>query len=183
MITHSGVWVDADTGVPPLLDIAVQLGRITRWVGSTKNYYSVLHHSFVCYRIGQTLSDDPKAHLACLLHDAHECMTGDVPAPVKPTVLIEVQGKIDSRIAASLGMPGLFIGHAKIVKTADVRALNIEASELLQPMARLFFDLPVASDREILRAVISEYPSHYDYLEESGQAIKDFIQLVGKLNV
>lgn len=180
MITHSGVWVDADTGVPTPEDIAIQLGRTTRWAGTTSRYYSVLHHSMVCLRIAATLSSDATTLLACLLHDAHEAMTGDIPSPIKPEAIKAIQAKIDARIGLSLNLPALLSGEAEhrgLVDAVDERALLAEASLLLAGPAWKYFDTPYPTDLLVVSQVIGEYPKYEDYLEIDGRMIRDFLAL------
>lgn len=63
-------------------DIAVSLSRTARFRGHTARFYSVAEHSVHVMRVVRGLTDDPVAHLAALLHDAHEAYLGDMITPV-----------------------------------------------------------------------------------------------------
>lgn len=85
-----------------LTDIAWSLGRLPRWLGHTKQDYSVAHHSV----IASYLVDDDHA-LEALLHDAAEAYIGDIPKPFKdgfPEVT-EAENAIMSAIMDTFAVP------------------------------------------------------------------------------
>lgn len=130
MITLTGNRVFQDElGAPSLEDIAVGLGRIPRFVGQTYRWWPVLLHSFVCREIARRDWAD-RVQLLMLLHDAHECVTGDCPRTWKTKEMKEQQRKLDIRIFASLGVHLPTSDEEAIVSAIDNRALIAEATVL-----------------------------------------------------
>ena len=77
-------------GVPSPLDMAVQLGRIPRFVGATRVWpWTVLHHVMAAYltlintRQHWGAADLGPLSLMVLLHEADEVATGDIPTTWK----------------------------------------------------------------------------------------------------
>lgn len=60
-------------------DIAWGLAKTARFLGSTKEHYSVAEHSL----IGSLLCTEVPIARQFLLHDAHEFIFGDTPSPLK----------------------------------------------------------------------------------------------------
>ena len=148
MFTHSGVFVSSESGSPTLQDIAIQLGRMPRFVGATKQNYPVLAHSLVVADIMTDLyATDPEAPKTgeCIvygcLHDAHECVTGDVPTPVKCDCIRGFHECVDSRLYESLGVP--------------------EPDELMKEYVKIADNLAFYAEAYIVGA-----PGLYDYIEE-----------------
>ena len=77
-------------GVPSPIDLAVQLGRLPRFVGATREWpWTVLHHVLAMYRVAEEEHSVHGHHfydgyaLGILLHEADELATGDVPTTFK----------------------------------------------------------------------------------------------------
>lgn len=99
MITSTGVPVMMDNDrSPTLVDIAVSLGRHPRFGGHTKRWWTVLHHSLVCGRIAVANDLGIQAKLYALLHDAHECVIGDIPTTWCIPEIRTLKAALDVRI-------------------------------------------------------------------------------------
>ncbi len=109
----------------PAQDIARQLGALCRYAGATPHHYSVGRHSLL---VVSMLPNDPALHLAGLLHDAHECWTGDVlrPASVRfKMALTDLQHEIDRKLWALAGIDPDPI-DLRYVQQADDTACKLE---------------------------------------------------------
>ncbi len=138
-LTFTGRHVALDNDeVPSLWDIAVGLSRMPRFAGQTNRWWSVLDHSLFCDDLGRAHAAEPLTRIAILLHDAHESLTGDVPTPLKPFDLKEIQSKLDHRIAEAYmpGGYGAYILEHSMVRAMDQEALAAEAYRFL-PHSRL----------------------------------------------
>lgn len=63
--------------------VAHQLAIINRFTGATCRPYSVAEHSLLCADLADAAGCTPVVQLCCLMHDAHEIVTGDASSPVK----------------------------------------------------------------------------------------------------
>jgi hypothetical protein len=139
MVTANGIRILVDNGNSPSLeDIALHTGRMPRFAGATRPWWSVLHHHFVCGRMADHLGsvDDIKhavLKLYAMLHDAHEAITGDVPRGIKPDILSEYQKQLDKRIYKYFGIPEPTPAIVRAVKMIDETALFAEAKSLGPP--------------------------------------------------
>lgn len=81
-------------GVPAPRDLAVSLGRMPRWAGGTRCWWSVLHHLRLCASLAEDRQVPvPVGQLGghgmkllrgmILLHEADEVVTGDIPTTWK----------------------------------------------------------------------------------------------------
>lgn len=133
--TYSGRFVDLLDPQPDqisITDIAVHLSNIVRFGGGVSRFYSVAEHSVRCAE----LASDAALKMACLLHDAHEAYTLDLPAPLKrvldieaPGVVAALQSRLDGAIGEALGV---WYGDFKhpIVKSIDDYIMYREAAGL-----------------------------------------------------
>lgn len=134
MITHSGVHIQKQGGVegtPTAMDIAVHAGRICRYGGAV--WMPLLAHlvfvGVMAYKRSGSIAD----LLWGFLHDAHECVTSDVPRPFKCDCMRDEQTAIDARIATRfMQFAGVFVDK-KLIKQCDIDALHIEAVTLNLP--------------------------------------------------
>jgi len=167
--------------------IAVSLSRIPRFLGHTKEFYSVAQHSIDCllsypfdsqlegYDAG--MEDRIRICKAILFHDAHEAFAfGDIPHPVKVQVgltgsaAIEVTNRIiDGAIAEWLGIDeNLF--YTPGVKHVDMIALATEKRDLMLPEAMSWGALPPPREEKI-------------YPKEMQLVAQRFINLANELGV
>lgn len=122
---------------PSLIDIAVGLSRMPRFAGQTRRWWSVLDHTLFADELVRLVApDDPPAlHRAVLLHDAHEAITGDVPSPIKPDALREVQDELDTVIFDAY-FPGWYPALTPELKRIDRLAMIAEALVIGPPLPR-----------------------------------------------
>ena len=140
MITYSGKEFDPEDPRPDqidLLDIAVGLSRVNRFVGHTAFPFSVAQHSFLVSSLVDALDfpEHPgikmltRYRLLGLLHDADEAYTSDIPSPVKSMLkpsIVEVEGRIMDAIYYKSGIAPPTSPELIYIKTLDVQALSIE---------------------------------------------------------
>jgi hypothetical protein len=113
----------------PTQQIARQLSRICRYAGSTPRFYSVGRHSLL---VAELVPHDPALRLAALVHDAHECWTGDLCRPAKQvtgSALDRLTRQYDDKLHALLGLD-LSIADREIVRMADDAACKLEMAWL-----------------------------------------------------
>jgi uncharacterized protein len=82
----SGDKAVAADNVPGLPEIAHSLAQINRFTGHCKRPYSVAEHSLLVYQFAVADGADTKLKFAALMHDAHECICGDMATPIKHEV-------------------------------------------------------------------------------------------------
>lgn len=193
MLTLSGrlvlptpsVHIDGGFEVPTLRDIARGLGRMPRFAGQTRGWWSVLHHSLVVEYLARL---HPLFHPAkllrlrlwALLHDAHESATGDIPTPWKSAEMREVQHGFDDRLFAHLGISAAF--ETQIVAEGallDRRALLAEAHEV-GPMhlLDLMNERPDPEAIGAVKYVQAFLPFEKDTIREGALGVTHFENLV-----
>lgn len=138
MITYCGIRVAPGTTIAPSpADIAVQMGRITRFGGAVWSPL-LMHSALVAELTWRNLAAqnakqfDFQTFSWALLHDAHEVVTGEVPRPWKPKQMKDSQHELDFLIASAFKVD-LREVDTRIVKAMDERALLLEALELGLP--------------------------------------------------
>jgi hypothetical protein len=119
----------------PAEQIARQLGKLCRYTGATPDWWSVARHSLL---VAALAPDDPEHKLVALLHDAHECWSGDIPRPMMAMLsgstqkeIRDAQKYIDEHLFALIRFgpcPAVLAAVAK----ADDEACRLEML-LLQP--------------------------------------------------
>lgn len=119
---------------PRIETIAHSLAQINRFTGHCSRPYSVAEHSVLVCDIVAGMGLGLDAQLLALLHDAHECVVGDVATPLKHTLgvawpCVENLHAFGLRVAYDL--VDAHAAHASAVKTADLMALAIERRDLL----------------------------------------------------
>lgn len=122
MITTSGRDVWPERGSPSLFDIGVGLSRIPRFAGQTRDFYSVLSHCIV-------VSDlvPPELEAYALLHDAAECVRGDIPTSWKIDPDRRIESLLMRRIYREVGILVPSKAIKRVIKRADTQALMAEA--------------------------------------------------------
>lgn len=158
--TATGRMVDLrtfDVGDVDLMgDVAAGLSRIGRFLGHTREFYSVAQHCVIAsvavervlYQERNSALDDrpmpPHALLLAarlaLLHDAHEAYLGDVPTPIKRFGVTQrwrelaglVQEKIEQRCLDQAALDRAGLARLLVART-DARLLGTEKRDLLRP--------------------------------------------------
>lgn len=181
-------------------DIAWALSRIPRFAGHTITEipYNVAQHSvyvaklaetFLCHStdgienadaraacISTSSADIPSLLIKCLIHDAHEAYTGDIPSPIKKIPeLIEtfklIEQKLDHAILSHFSLSEVSESEKILIKYCDKLAQSIESYQFM-PSRGLNWNLPKPS-----LILLQKFPaplnpmdsylsfiSHYEYL-------------------
>lgn len=122
------------SGKAPSIDvIAHSLSIINRFTGHTTRPYSVAEHSLLVADILKAQGYDHHAQRMGLMHDAHECLTGDASSPVK--WLLGLVWKIFENPLAKLfrqhyHLQTAHTAYKQAVKRADLIALATERRDL-----------------------------------------------------
>jgi hypothetical protein len=112
-----------------LTDIATALGKLCRFTGHCKGFYSVAEHSVHCARLAP-----PELKVAALLHDAAEAFVGDVSRPLK--ALLPEYKVIEKRIEKAIAhrfndyLGGVELDDPRI-KRIDASMLRVERMQLM----------------------------------------------------
>lgn len=131
----AGPQADAPGNVPALREICHSLAQINRFTGHARRPYSVAEHSLLVARIAADLFDaDPLLQLLCLMHDAHECVTGDVATPIKYELGLawhKFEAREQTRLLHAYGLLDAWLSAKAAVKRCDLIALATERRDLL----------------------------------------------------
>ena len=144
--TYSGRKVRLDEPTPDMIDmgdIAHHLALLNRFVGATRQPYSVAEHSLhVCDYLIELYPDDRELALYGLLHDAHEAYLGELISPAKWQMRAEagvdayeaLAERLDKAIFQAAGLPPAMSPRiALAVADADAVMLATEARDLMSP--------------------------------------------------
>lgn len=155
-------------GSPSILDIAVSLCREGRYAGAGVHWWPVALHSFI---VADLLP--PKIRVYGLLHDAAECITGDVPKPAKTREGILMERKLQDGIFRGLHLPYPSIETEDLVHEADRRALHGESHTVGTRALREIYphDERVEELVEFYRRL---FPVE-DCVKAEGRAVKEFL--------
>jgi hypothetical protein len=140
LITYTGrpVW-PADTTEPgaptdigpSIEDIAVGLGRQSRFAGQTREFYTVLCHSLVSGKLAEEFYPEmPSLPRYMRLHDGHESMISDVPTTWKSDRTRRDEADLDRRIFAEHRVEALSDDQHAAFKRIDGACLAAEAHAL-----------------------------------------------------
>ena len=136
MLTYEGNLVlQSNTESPSVGDIAYGLGKMVRFGGACEGWWCVLQHSLVCHDLAlkfakeneYTLKTTTLLALHMLLHDAHECITADIPSTWKSPEMKLYQSDLDTRIYNSLDLDRPSDHESRIIAELDQEALIAEA--------------------------------------------------------
>ncbi|MDP3651076.1 MAG: HD domain-containing protein [Rhodoferax sp.] len=121
--------------VPGIREIAHSLSYVNRFTGHASRGYSVAEHSLLVMMIARNVfGASPAAQLAALMHDAHECITGDTTSPVKQVLgsaWAQFEAIHEHAVRKSYGLLGVFEQHGAMIKKCDLIALATERRDLL----------------------------------------------------
>lgn len=131
----AGADVCTPENVPTVKEIAHSLAQITRFTGHANRPYSVAEHSILVAEIArERFLATPIVELACLMHDAHECITGDMSSPVKWVVgpkWKQFEQLHENHVRRALGLHSTFVAHHALIRQCDLIALATERRDLL----------------------------------------------------
>lgn len=132
-------------GAPTLQATAHSLACINRFNGHACRPYSVAEHLLLAFDIAQRELGvrNVGALLAVLMHDAHECIVGDMTYPLKlhlrwlqggtRTVYDHVEDDAAIAIQIAYSIRTASTGWRDIIKHADLLALATERRDLMPP--------------------------------------------------
>ncbi|MDH4449912.1 MAG: HD domain-containing protein [Rhodoferax sp.] len=130
----SGPAADRPDNVPILCEISHSLAQINRFTGHCKRPYSVAEHSLLVSDLAQQDGAPTRVVLAALLHDAHECIVGDVASPLKAElgeVWQALEAREQTRLQEQFGIATVSQLYAKQIKHWDLVALATERADLM----------------------------------------------------
>ena len=170
--TSKGHWAGPDNVAPTVEEAAIALGKICRYAGHSKIFYSVLIHSFVV----DDLTNDIRAKLISLTHDCSECITSDIPTPFKVAAMRELEDRVYSRILKDWEIPYPEKYIWTEVHAADYEALLGEVWTNGPPGLRELKQFQKRSRRaeKLVRMYEKKYPPS-DTIKSNGRAVKEFI--------
>lgn len=129
----SGPNVFKPSNVPPIEEISHSLAQINRFTGHCVRPYSVAEHSLLVFDIAQSSGASALTCLAALMHDAHECITGDVASPTKQVVGAawdDFEGDQQHALLTGYGLSNAYIFARKQIRHWDLTALATERRDL-----------------------------------------------------
>lgn len=172
MITITGVEVNpGGETAPTLYDIGYGLAAVIRFGGHVRRPWSVLEHSYACAYYAEYCGDGPIVQLHALIHDAHECITGDIPRPWKTDDMRLLQAELDRRIYTVHGITPPDEATVKRVKEIDEEMLKAETMLIGPPIKA-----PIDYDQRAKRAMVKTQ-AHVSYTTVEGIA-KDYEGIV-----
>jgi len=168
VVTTSGL-IGANSGVIDVEKAASALGKICRYAGNCRTFWTVLQHSLV-------VCDLAPAHikLLALVHDISETAISDVPSPFKNAELENTEKKIQNRLFNSLGLNPTEQDFREL-KVADLRALSGEVWTVAADELRRFFP---NRDREA-ETTVMKYVQQFlpqDSHQADGRAVIEFVR-------
>lgn len=119
--------------MPTIEVIAHSLAQINRFTGHAVRPYSVAEHSLLVCDIVAGMGLGPAAQRAALMHDAHECLCGDVASPVKwalGTAWLALENTLALLVRKHYGLQAAHTGYRAAIKHADLIALATERRDL-----------------------------------------------------
>ena len=119
--------------MPAIEVIAHSLAQINRFTGHAVRPYSVAEHSVLVCDIVAGMGLGPAAQRAALMHDAHECLCGDVASPIKwtlGTAWLSLENPLALLMRKHYGLQAAYTGYRDAIKHADLIALATERRDL-----------------------------------------------------
>lgn len=119
--------------MPTIEVIAHSLAQINRFTGHAVRPYSVAEHSVLVCDIVAGMGLGPAAQRAALMHDAHECLCGDVASPIKwalGTAWLTLENPMALLMRKHYGLHATYTGWRDAIKHADLTALATERRDL-----------------------------------------------------
>lgn len=167
LYTYSGK-IAFPGGAPTLMDIAISLSREGRYVGQGMRFWPVSLHTFVvCDML------PPYLKLHGLLHDSSECITGDVPKPVKTDAIEAFEIEVLTAIYKSFDLTMPTEEEHKLIKVEDKKALRGEVYTVgTQSLQMIHERCPEAET--LVRKYVGLY-TYADCLDAGGKVPIDFM--------
>ncbi len=168
LYTYTGKIAYPD-GAPSIMDIAVGLSRECRYAGASVHWWPVALHSFV---VADLLP--PGIRLHGLLHDAAECITGDIPTPAKIPEMEILEDKLIQMIYRGLELTLPTKEQAKVVKLADKRALHGEVHTVGTRALREIYSRDIHAS-ELVEYYREKFPP-MECIDPLGSCVKEFLR-------
>lgn len=174
---HSGFCVDLlapDLSALTLTDIATSLSRLPRFNGATRgpHIYSVAHHSCFVADLLERGRHNVHIQRAGLLHDAHECLMGDITTPVKIAIGREAVHALEARLQTAIclrfGLSPMLCTHWAL-HAADQIALQTERRDLLTRSAWPWPEAQHEPAHNIMLEAWIESLSHVNFLRHASR--------------
>ena len=130
----TGIHLLAHGKVPRIEVIAHSLAQVNRYTGHATRPYSVAEHSLLVADILAAQGFDHHAQRAGLMHDAHECLSGDAASPVKQalgTAWLEFENPLALLVREQYHLKAAHAAYRGAVKHADLVALATERRDLM----------------------------------------------------
>lgn len=107
-----------------IFDVALGLSRIPRFLGQTREFYTVAEHSIWVSRWvanaarnqGLSTALTGELRLKALLHDAQEAFVGDLPSPLKREFDLAGYCRLEDRVAGALSISSAHGGEDKVAR-------------------------------------------------------------------
>jgi hypothetical protein len=120
---------------PSLREIAHSLAQINRYTGHASRPMSVAEHSLLVADTARAIHGaNPAVQLAALMHDAHECLTGDVATPIKQVLgdtWRAFERSQQALVLLSFRLDQVFEDNEALIKNCDLIALATERRDLM----------------------------------------------------
>lgn len=187
MLTHEGKLVQrSNTESPTIGDIAYGLGKITRFGGACNGWWTVLHHSLVCHDLALKHAEHHKYTLEAkillvlqmLLHDAHECITSDIPSTWKSPDMKSYQLDLDTRIYNYLNLYYPSDSELKIIAKLDEEALVAEAYTVFRSFFNFYTKDTDLESKMIVMHIFELYDNPESTIGENAAAVIKYKELV-----
>jgi hypothetical protein len=176
--------------VPSPLDLAVQRGRMPRFNGATRHWWSVLHHVAVMYGLAQAWEPglEPGQNTrkdlwlaSLLLHDGEESMTYDTQTTWKTAQQRELEHKLEAKIYEAYLGRGALQEHVGDIKRLDRQALFAEMLVVGPPGVvqhsgiSSIMDQPNNLEKDVVRMVLDKFPGAGSSTEEDSPLVQWFL--------
>ena len=118
---------------PSLPEIGHSLAQINRYTGHAIRPYSVAEHSLLVLTFAREDFAPTVVQFAALMHDAHECIVGDVASPIKAElgpVWAAFEWTHQRHLLEQYGLLEVYTRHKHQIKRWDLMALATERAQL-----------------------------------------------------
>ena len=174
--TRSGTWAGVSEA-PSVEDAAAAMGRIGRFAGHGKVFWSVLVHSLIVSDLAA-----PEAKLYALIHDVTESMISDIPKPFKIPEMEELEARLYFRVLKDWGLPYPEKHVLAQVHQADFDAFLGEVHTIAPSGLRRLGEYRRRCKRaeKLVRQYMKKFPPS-DTIWPEGRAVKEFLTRYAKL--